>query len=61
MDFTALVECPSCDITFEGHWHDDSMDPEQMDGPPSGEQECPECGEVTVIEYPGWSVFGEAG
>lgn len=56
-----LVECPSCDTPFEGHWSDDSMDLEQMDSPPVEDQMCPECGKVFEEAYPGWATFGEAG
>jgi hypothetical protein len=61
VNFTALIDCPSCDTTLEGQWHDDSIDIEQMDGPPVADQECPECGDVFPAEYPGWTTFGEAG
>jgi hypothetical protein len=57
---TALVECPACDVTFEGSWRDDSMDEEQRDEAPVGEQECP-AGHKFVAEFPGWSFYGEAG
>lgn len=57
---TALVDCPSCEVTFEGQWVDSSMDIEQMDGPPVAEQACT-CGEVFEETYPGWSEYGGAG
>lgn len=57
---TALVECPRCDTTFEGSWHDESMDPESRDEAPVAEQECPN-GHKFPAQYPGWSYTGEAG
>lgn len=56
-----LVECPSCGISFEGQWGDDSMDIEQMDAAPEDEQTCPECERTFWAVYPGWTEFGGAG
>lgn len=57
---TYLIECPECDVEFEGTWHDNSMDSEQRDEAPVQEQTCPN-GHIFEAEYPGWSYMGEAG
>jgi hypothetical protein len=61
MDFTSTVECPACGAEFEGAWHDDSMDAEQLDAPPVAGLECPACHVVSLQEYPGWAFMSEAG
>jgi hypothetical protein len=58
--FTAIIDCPS-GHWFEGQWHVDLIDVEQMDAAPEAEQFCPECECTFWAVYPGWVTFGEAG
>jgi hypothetical protein len=61
VDLTAFIDCPSCSNPYEGQWHIDVIDIEQLDAAPEAEQACPACGEVSVETYPGWTEFGGAG
>lgn len=56
-----MLDCPQCGTTFEGSWHDESMDPEQRDEAPVAGQCCPDCWHHFEAEYPGWSYTSEAG
>lgn len=58
---SAIVDCPSCGVPFEGQWQTDVMDIEQLDGPPECVQTCPTCRVTFDAEYPGWTEFGGAG
>lgn len=60
MRLTAILDCPECDVSFDGEWNDDSMDPEQRDDVPVQVQQCPK-GHRFEAEYPGWSYTSEAG
>ena len=60
LELSALVDCESCDATYEGHWSDDSMSVQDMAEPPEAEQTCP-CGHQQVEVYPGWCFQSEAG
>jgi len=57
---TAILDCPQCDVPFEGQWADDSIDPEQRDDAPVQIQACPN-GHQFEAQYPGWSYLTEAG
>jgi C4-type Zn-finger protein len=58
--FTANLDCPKCEATFEGVWHDDSMDMEQVVDIAPIQAVCPKCGHTWEAEYPGWTAFTEA-
>jgi hypothetical protein len=60
MQLTAILDCPECEVSFEGRWSDDSMDPEQRDEAPVQAQQCPN-GHQFDAEFPGWSWTTEAG
>jgi hypothetical protein len=58
---TALVDCGSCDETYEGVWLDESMSVQDMAEPPEAGQVCPCCGHKQLEVYPAWCWRGEAG
>lgn len=59
--FVELVDCPSCDVVFDGVFDDDSLTVEDMVDPPTGTHTCPQCGHRWTSEATGWSFFSEAG
>lgn len=58
---TAFLDCPECQLTFEATWADDSLDLQDMPSAPVATHTCPACGHQFTQEYPGWSLFTEAG
>ena len=60
LTFAANLDCPECELVFEGYWVDDSLDAEQMTDPPEDEFRCPRCGHVFEAEYPGYFNYGDA-
>jgi uncharacterized C2H2 Zn-finger protein len=61
LTFAANVDCPACELVFEGVWVDDSFDAEQVTDAPEAEFTCPRCDEVFEAEYPGFINYGDAG
>lgn len=60
--YTALLECPACELTFEAEWQEELLDQQQLDEPPVSDFTCPGCGHcMPSVSYPGWTFFGEAG
>jgi hypothetical protein len=57
----SLLDCPSCEATFEGIWEDDSLSLQDMAEAPVADQTCV-CGHVMKDEeFPGWMFRSEAG
>lgn len=61
VELTALVDCRSCGVIFDGWWVDDSLSVQDMADVPEDDQTCPACGNVQREPYPGWCFRGEAG
>lgn len=59
--FTENVDCPICDTTFEGVFHDDSDTVEDMTDAPVGSHTCPSCHHEWISGMSGWTFFSEAG
>ncbi len=59
--FTENVDCPQCELVFEGVFHDDSDTVEDIVDPPVGEHTCPGCGHHFATALTGWTFFSEAG
>jgi hypothetical protein len=58
---TAFYTCGGCGEIADGEWPGEAAGDEQdRDGAPVADQVCP-CGYVQTVEYPGWSLLGEAG
>ena len=57
--FTALVDCETCGVTFDGVWEDSSLTVEDVAEIVPATQTCP-AGHSYVVEYPGWAFFSEA-
>ncbi len=58
---TALVDCEACGATYEASWFDVADTAQDMDGAPTREMACPNCGHVQTETYPGWVNRTEAG
>lgn len=63
LTFTENVQCPHCGEIFEGQFLDQaaSLSVQDMVEPPSGVQQCPECGYWFDAVMSGWMLYGEAG
>ncbi len=61
LEFTELVDCPSCDATIEGWFTDDSMSFQDMTDPPTGVQVCDACGHAWRATAAGWQFYSEPG
>lgn len=61
--FTENVDCPRCGEIFEGEFldHTRSLSVQDMQEPPFGDHECPECGFAWQAQMTGWMFYGEAG
>jgi uncharacterized protein (UPF0212 family) len=61
--FFENVDCPGCGEIFEGEFldHTQSLSVQDMQDPPVGEHDCPECGFTWQAELTGWMFYGEAG
>jgi hypothetical protein len=57
---SAIVECPRCACEFSGVWHV-TGDIQDLAEAPVADKTCPSCGKVWSMEYPGWTLFTEAG
>jgi DNA-directed RNA polymerase subunit RPC12/RpoP len=59
---TAVYTCDRCGEEVDGVWSAPEEDEEQdQDEAPVAVQVCPGCGYAQSVEYPGWSVWTEAG
>lgn len=63
LGFTENVECPRCGEIFEGDFLDQtqSLSVQDMVQPPTGVQQCSDCGHWFDATMTGWTMFGEAG
>ncbi len=59
--FVENVDCPRCATTFDGTFHGQGTDLDDLVDPPTGTHTCPGCGRQFTTEFTGWMFHTEAG